>query len=92
MSKIIEISTEKSNRENSWLEVGQMKNGKWIATPARYPQNEQTIRVSREYWNAANGDGKSSGATWTIEIPDGSDLQIAKISMHKGGKNVRVLE
>ena len=92
MSKVIEATTEKSNRENSWLEVGQMKNGKWIATPARYPQNEKSIKVSREYWNVANGDGKSSGVAWTIEIPEGSDLQIAKISMYRGSKNVRVLE
>jgi len=91
MSRIVEISTEKSNRENSWLEVGQMKNGKWIAAPARYPQNEKAIKVSREYWNAANGDGKSNGTAWTIEIPDGSSLQIAKISMHRSGKQVRVL-
>lgn len=92
MSKVIEVTTEKSNRENSWLEVGQMKNGKWIATPARYPQNEKSLKVLREYWTAANGDGKSSGQTWTIEISEGSSLQIAKVSMHKSGKNVRVLE
>ena len=91
MSQIIKATTEKSNRENSWLEVGQMVNGKWVATTARYPQNEKSIKTSREYWNATNGDGKSSGATWTIEIPEGSSLQIAKVSMHKSGKNVRVL-
>lgn len=92
MVRKIEISTEKSNRENSWLEVGQMVNGKWTATAARYPQNEKSLKVSREYWNTANGDGRSSGQTWTIEIPDGCDLQIAKISMHKSGKNVRIIE
>ena len=87
----IEVSTEKSNRENSWLELGNMVDGKWVYGIPRYPQDSKKLVVSRKYWNTANGNGKESGTDWSIEIPEGYKLSIAKISMHRTGRNVNVI-